>query len=160
MCIELAPMRSQIRAHKRCRMLMGMESKTMKREYIAVATVALTAMLMYLFRYEIAHAYAMQAGGCAANSTAAVSVRPLIDARTGTEVPHEVAIQGTLIVQDGAYADTTALLEGAAPDRPGTYQVIARLPGYHEWRHSGVRAERRPCSVRTARVSAVLQPIR
>jgi hypothetical protein len=95
---------------------------------------------------------------CAASSTAAVAVRPVIDARTGASIPDRVASAGTLIVRDGAYADTTPLLAGAAPDRPGSYAVAVHLPGYREWRRSGVEVSPRPCSVRTTYLRVVLQP--
>lgn len=132
----------------------------MGRKHVAVATVFLAAIMAYEFRYEIERAYVLRSGGCTASSGVGVAVRPLIDARTRAEIPYEIAIRGTLILRDGSYADTSELLAGAANDRPGTYDVTVRLPGYNDWRRSRVRVEPRRCSVRTAVLHVEVQPIR
>jgi hypothetical protein len=130
----------------------------MKRRSATFAVLVLAAGAAYFLSNGIAQ-HGERTDQCAGNSIAAVSVRPIIDARTREKIPDEIAGTGTLIVQDGAYADTTPLLIGAAPDRPGTYTVVVRLPGYREWRRSRVRVPRRPCTVHTRFVRAVLQPV-
>jgi hypothetical protein len=132
----------------------------MRRRHAALLAAVFTAVLIYIYRLEIERAYMLRSGGCTASSGVGVLVRPLIDARTGAEIPHEVAMRGTLIVRDGSYADTVALLAGAANDRPGVYDVTVRLPGYREWRRSRVRVQPRRCSVRTTYLHAEVQPTR
>jgi len=132
----------------------------MKRRTAILAVLVLAAGAAYLLRDGMAPLDAERKDGCAGNSIAAVAVRPVIDARTGEEVPDEIAGRGILIVQDGGYADTTPLLMGAAPDRPGTYTVVVLLPGYREWRRSRVHVPQQPCTIHTTFVRAVLQPVR
>jgi hypothetical protein len=129
----------------------------MKRRSVIFAILVLAAGAAYLVWNGIAHPHGERTAKCAGNSIAAVAVRPIIDARTREEIPDEIASRGTLIVQDGTYADTTPLLMGAAPNRPGTYTIVVRLSGYREWRRSRVHVPRRPCTVHTAIVRAVLQ---
>ena len=131
----------------------------MKRRTAIFALLVLAAGAAYLLWNGIVHPDGERTDQCAGYSIAAVAVRPIIDAPTREEIPDEIASRGTLIVQDGAYADTTPLLMGAAPDRPGTYAVVVRLPGYREWRRSRVHVRRRPCTVHTTFVRAVLQPV-
>jgi hypothetical protein len=131
----------------------------MKRSSAIFALLVLAAGAAYLVWNGIAHPDAERTDKCAGYSIAAVAVRPIIDARTRQEIPDEIASRGTLIVQDGAYADTTPLLMGAAPDRPGTYTIVVRLSGYREWRRSRVHVPRWPCTVHTTFVRAVLQPV-
>lgn len=132
---------------------------SMKRRSAIFAVLVLAAGPAYLLWSGIAHPHGEGTDNCPGNSMAAVAVRRIIDARTREEIPDEIASRGTLIVQDGAYADTTPLLMGAAPDRPGTYTVVVRLPGYREWRRSRVRVPRQTCTVYTTFVRAVLQPV-
>jgi hypothetical protein len=131
----------------------------MKRRSAIFAVLVLATGAAYLLWNAIAHPDGERTEQCAGNSIAAVAVRPIIDARTREEIPDEIESRGTLIVRDGAYMDTTPLLMGAAPDRPGTYTIVARRPGYREWRRSRVHVPRRPCTVRTIFVRAVLQPV-
>lgn len=89
---------------------------------------------------------------------ASVWVRAL-DARTGQQLSYELRWRSVLIVRDGDYADTTSLTRGAAYERPGTYDVVLRVPGYQEWTRNGVRAPQRLCAVRQARIWAELKPL-
>jgi hypothetical protein len=108
--------------------------------------------------YRAARTRGVLEEGCAASSIAAIAVRPLADARTGAAIPDTLAEEGTLVVRDGAYADTTLPLIGAAPDRPGIYTVTVRIPGYLPWRRSAVKVRRHGCSVRTVYLRATLRP--
>jgi hypothetical protein len=90
------------------------------------------------------------------------------DARTGAP-----AAAGALgIAREGSFADTlrvvgwmthpdpeTAHLLGGAEERPGLYAVRVEKPGYLPWERSGVRAQRGPCGVVTARLQANLEPL-
>lgn len=60
-------------------------------------------------------------------------------------------------MRDGDYVDTTSLTRGAAYERPGTYDVVLRVPGYQEWTRNGVQAPQRLCAVRQARLWAKLE---
>lgn len=76
--------------------------------------------------------------------------------------------QPTLVVKDGAFADTavgpspgtvTRVFVAAAVERPGTYDVTVTAPGYLTWTKSGVQVGRGKCDkVETARLTAELQP--
>ena len=71
-------------------------------------------------------------------------------------------------VRDGQYVDSlqivgfaggdslSASLLAAAEERPGTYEVFVRKPGYLDWRLPGVFARDGECGVSTARVVARL----
>jgi hypothetical protein len=131
----------------------------MKRRSAIFTILIVASGAAYLLWNGIAHPHGERTLQCADNSIAAVAIRPVIDGRTRKKIPDEIAGTGTLIVQDGAYADTTPLLMGAAPDRPGTYTVVVRLPGYREWRRSRVHVPRRPCTVHTRFLRVVLQPV-
>jgi len=134
------------------------EGNRMRRRYVALLLLLIAACLLYTSRYYILNGWHERFGACAVGSYVAVQVEA-IDAQTGHSLSFDVARRSTLIVRDGAYADTARLLAGAAPDRMGTYEVVVRAPGYQEWRTSGVRPARRVCYIKTAAVRAELQPI-
>jgi hypothetical protein len=56
------------------------------------------------------------------------------------------------------YVDSSTVAYGAARERAGTYNVVVRAPGYHEWSRAGVRVPQRLCDLRRARIEAKLQP--
>ena len=84
------------------------------------------------------------------------------DAQTGTPL----ADSAWGVVIDGEFSDSLravipvspSLVERrAADEREGTYTVFVSRPGYRNWSVSGVRVgPGRTCSVRTARLSAML----
>ena len=45
-----------------------------------------------------------------------------------------------------------------ASERPGTYDVTVEAPGYGPWQRAGVRVRAGECHVRTAELTALLQP--
>ena len=69
-----------------------------------------------------------------------------------------------IVAKDGAYADTsraTASYDGPYPlalERSGTYTVTVEQQGYRTWSQSGVSVSRDRCHVRTATLTARLQP--
>ena len=72
----------------------------------------------------------------------------------------------TLVVRDGAYADSAqgapatgsdaSLLISAAPGRPGTYDVLVRKAGFRDWTAENVKAREGKCGVETTRLVARL----
>lgn len=72
-----------------------------------------------------------------------------------------------LIVQEGEYADTVQGGPGAppvlaaAPERPGTYNVLVQKAGYQDWTRQDVRVRRGGgCDrLKSARLTANLQPM-
>jgi hypothetical protein len=50
------------------------------------------------------------------------------------------------------------LLLGAAGERPGTYDLTVRAPGYRDWTRNGVTVTADECHVRSVAVTARLQP--
>jgi hypothetical protein len=81
-----------------------------------------------------------------------------VDARTGRALTGDAPGRTVLIVRDGAYVDSSSLAWGAARERAGTYEVVLRAPGYHEWRRDGVRVPERLCDFKRARLKASLRP--
>lgn len=80
------------------------------------------------------------------------------DARTGLPVD---SLSG--YVRDGAYVDSiqqawTGPAE-AAGERPGTYEVHLRAPGYVAWDTTGVVATANGCHVGTAELNVHLTPL-
>jgi len=97
------------------------------------------------------------------NCTASIEpaiVAEIRDAVTGTPL----ALGATAVVRDGAYVDTLTPYERldateeslysrrGAEERPGSYSVEVRHPGYVTWTTSGVGAGRGKCHVETKRV--------
>jgi hypothetical protein len=111
-------------------------------------------------REYILNAWHERFGTCAVGSHSAVAVEA-VDARSGRPLPLDIADRTTVIVSDGAYADTSAsgLYGGVGSDRMGTYEVVVRAPGYREWRATGVRPARRVCYIQTAVLRARLEPV-
>ncbi|MFN2382919.1 MAG: hypothetical protein ABR559_01490, partial [Gemmatimonadota bacterium] len=66
------------------------------------------------------------------------------------------------VAVEGAYADTlhafSATSLGGAFERPGTYAVTVRKPGYREWRVTGVSVTSDACHVRPVQLQARLVP--
>ncbi len=99
---------------------------------------------------------------CTMEARAAITVEP-VDSRTGA------ALSGPtiLILSDGAYADTVRANTGTLPapttisgayERPGTYTVIVRHPGYRDFTQSGVTVTKDVCHVSPVRITARLEP--
>ena len=88
------------------------------------------------------------------------------DARSG----RWIADSASVLARDGSYVDTLRAglvgQEGSmherygAQERPGTYAIEVRRPGYRAWRDSGVVVTRNPCHVNTVRLRADLEPDR
>ncbi|MBW3572827.1 MAG: carboxypeptidase-like regulatory domain-containing protein [Gemmatimonadetes bacterium] len=80
------------------------------------------------------------------------------DARTGQPVD---SVSG--FVREGAYVDTLRQMWGppaqAAGERPGTYRVHVRAPGYAPWDTAGVVAPDNGCHVGTAKLHVRLTPV-
>ena len=83
-----------------------------------------------------------------------------VDARTGRPLPQELVDAGTITVRDGDVVGTSPLALGAALEASGTWDVSVRVPGYHEWRRSGVRVPERICGMKRARLTARLRRVR
>ncbi|HYW07131.1 MAG TPA: hypothetical protein VE913_09260 [Longimicrobium sp.] len=128
----------------------------MSRKRSLAVIIVVVGVLFYAFRFHLLNAYHEHTGGCAIGSFPAVAVKAS-DARTGAPLPDAVAEPASLIVRDGAYADTAPLLFGGALDRMGSYDVVVRAPGYREWRATRIRPARRVCRIQTAVVHARLQ---
>lgn len=102
---------------------------------------------------------------CVAIPVSAVAVH-VRDARTGAFS----ASNTTLIASSVGYADTVSYgpiptadsLPLRAGNRPGTYSLLVRKPGYRDWGRSGVtvREAAPPCGGRpvTVELDAVLEP--
>jgi hypothetical protein len=93
---------------------------------------------------------------------------------SGLEVTVEDSLTGApsasgaqLIAQDGAYADTVSYAPNrpdldaqplrSAGERPGTYTVSVRKPGFFEWVRSGIVVTADECHVRPVALTARLQ---
>lgn len=69
-----------------------------------------------------------------------------------------------IVARDGAFADTaraTVSYDGPyalARERSGTYTVTVEQQGYRLWSRSGISVSRDRCHVRTAALTARLQP--
>lgn len=83
-------------------------------------------------------------------------VAEVFDASTGA--PN--AFEATLILTDGTFVDSVrgtyngpdrfaATRLGAATERPGTYSVTVRKPGYRDWMRSQVVVRSESCGVET-----------
>lgn len=81
------------------------------------------------------------------------------DGRTGQPFAKELQWRSVLIVSDHEYLDSTNLAWGGARERAGTYDVLVRAPGYHEWRRAGVRVPERLCDLKRANLRAKLRPL-
>jgi hypothetical protein len=79
-----------------------------------------------------------------------------------------LASGSTGVVRDGAYVDSlrpfashgdTLMSLGAAPNRPGTYDVTVEHPGYASWHESAVEVAANACGVgQPVRLEARLEP--
>ena len=96
---------------------------------------------------------------CTAQATAGIAVS-VQDSASGTLVGRGARI----IAQDGTFADTaraTTAHDGPyalAFERGGTYTVTVEQQGFRTWSRSGVSVTRDQCHVRTAALTARLQP--
>jgi hypothetical protein len=97
--------------------------------------------------------------GCAAVVYPAV----MVEVRDAAGAP--AAMGAWLVARDGAYADsatadvTTGNLEiGVALERAGRYDVTVRKAGFKTWTRADVVVTRGLCNVRTAELTAVLEP--
>ena len=111
------------------------------------------------------------AAGCGALGPHAcdTGIRPAVEVVVTDAVTGQPAAGGAAgVVRDGAYVDSLRFARGsgdgtvlslrAADERPGTYAVEVRKPGYLPWTAAGVRVGRGDCHVRTVTVHAALQP--
>jgi len=78
--------------------------------------------------------------------------------------PAPIPVGTTLVVQDGAFIDSTIATLGAGiidwpNQRPGTYSLTLRHPGYRTWLRSGVVLVPERCGVQQVRLIARLQPL-
>ena len=96
---------------------------------------------------------------CTEQAVAAIEVT-VQDSASGTPAGRGARI----IATDGAFADTaraTVSYDGPYPlarERSGTYTVTVEQQGYRTWSQSGVLVGRDRCHVRTAALTARLQP--
>jgi hypothetical protein len=99
-----------------------------------------------------------------------------LEAVSGLHVTVEDSLTGApaasgaqLIAQDGAFADTVSFppnrpeldaqaLESAR-ERPGTYTLTVRKPGFIDWIRSGVVVTKGECHVRPVALTARLQRV-
>jgi hypothetical protein len=107
---------------------------------------------------------AMPAGSvvCTMEARPGISVEP-VDKITGQIVSGPTV----LIVKSGTYADTVRASTGAQPaptnisgayERPGTYTIIVRHAGYHDFVKSGIVVTKDECHVIPVRIKAQLEP--
>ncbi len=106
---------------------------------------------------------------CTREAYAGINVE-VVNNRTG-EPPGRGA---TLVVRDGEYTDTATLTEplsvraggpghvhlSAAFERPGTYELDVRSPGYRPWRVGGVVVPPGRCHVQPVNLRVYLEPAR
>ena len=96
---------------------------------------------------------------CTAQALPAVAVT-VRDSATGALVGRGARI----VAKEGAFADTartTTTYDGPyalARERPGTYTVTVEQQGYGLWSQQNVSVGRDACHVRTALLTAALQP--
>ena len=97
---------------------------------------------------------------CAHSGSAHPSVRVrVVDGRTGRPLDEELLEAGTITVRDGPFVDSSSLIWGVAWERSGNFDVSVRVPGYHEWRRTGVRVPERICGMKRAMLTARLRPV-
>lgn len=105
-------------------------------------------------------AYDDEFESCTAEDVPAISITA-VDAETGAPVD---SLSG--LVRDGAYVDSLdvpSVLPGtayAASERPGTYAVEVRAPGYAPWDTAGVVAPDNGCHVGRRDLRVLLRPVR
>jgi len=84
-----------------------------------------------------------------------------------TAEPRAAQAQG--VAQEGSFTDSlrpygydgqplVMVSRHAADERPGTYTVTLRTPGYRDWQASGLRVSSGECHVQTSSTVARLQP--
>ena len=96
--------------------------------------------------------------------------RPGIVVTVVDSVTGDVPATATLIARSGTYVDSVmrfrqpvvvngppVLLIGTAVERPGTYDVVVRSPGYRDWTRTGVRVTGNQCHVRLTELTARLR---
>ncbi|MBA3853063.1 MAG: hypothetical protein C0503_01535 [Gemmatimonas sp.] len=104
---------------------------------------------------------------CTLGASAAIRVF-VRDAASDALIPPDGGT--TLILRDGAFVDSTTWPRAGGPwpegvpltsygaiERPGTYDVTVRHPGYAEWNTTGIRVREGECGVRTVTLTARLQ---
>jgi hypothetical protein len=106
---------------------------------------------------------------CTAERRPGIEVR-VLDARTD----RPPARGATLVVRDGAFADTATqtaplpergggvgeVILRTARERAGTYALEVRAPGYRPWRAGGVAVHQGVCHVETVELTVYLDPLR
>jgi hypothetical protein len=85
--------------------------------------------------------------------TSAPPASAVLIARTGAVVDSVGPATPQQLVLNGP----PVLLLGAAGERPGTYDLTVRAPGYRDWTRNGVRVTADECHVRGIAVTARLQ---
>lgn len=92
-------------------------------------------------------------------------VRPGILVGINDNEGNAAAIGASVIAREGAYVDSVrvagtnnAVLVGLANERPGTYTVTVRKPGYQVVTNEGVVVTQDRCHVRTVTLVVTLQP--
>lgn len=96
--------------------------------------------------------------------------RPGIIVTVVDSVTGDPPATATFIARSGAYVDSVmrsrapivvngspVLLIGTAVERPGTYDIVVRSPGYREWTRTGVRVTGDQCHVHLTELTARLQ---
>jgi hypothetical protein len=117
----------------------------------------------------LAIAVAAVLGGCGGEEPAGFGcagvVFPAVRVEVRDAAGAPAAAGAWVVARDGAYADsatadgTTGDLEiGVALERAGRYTVTARKAGFKLWTRTDVVVTRGPCNVRTATLTAVLEP--
>jgi hypothetical protein len=97
-----------------------------------------------------------------------MEARPGISVEPRDKITGEIVSGPTvLIVKSGTYADTVRASTGALPaptnisgayERPGTYTVIVRHLGYHDFVKSGIVVTKDECHVIPVKIKAQLEP--
>jgi hypothetical protein len=85
--------------------------------------------------------------------TSAPPASAVLIARTGAAVDSVGPAAPQPVVLNGP----PVLLLGAAGERPGTYDLTVRAPGYRDWTRNGVKVTADECHVRGIAVTARLQ---
>jgi hypothetical protein len=98
---------------------------------------------------------------CTMEARAGITVDP-VDSATGAPLSGPTV----LIVSEGAFADTVRANIGTPPaptsisaayERPGTYNIVVRHPGYRDFGQTSVVVTKDVCHVQPVRITARLE---
>jgi hypothetical protein len=117
--------------------------------------------LIAVLLFSIGDLSACPGGDCTAILLPGIRVT-IVDGTTGNPFAGDV----TVTVIDGSYTETDSppplpagpRVSSLAGERPGTYRVEVRAPGYVTWVRTNVRVRSGYCHVATVNLTAELEP--